>query len=35
MQPTEKLYFNDSSRLEFDAIVVDLTPEAKGYQVNP
>lgn len=33
MQPTEKLYFNDSSRLEFDAIVLDLTPEAKGYQV--
>ena len=33
MQPTEKLYFNDSSKLEFDAIILDLKPETNGYQV--
>ncbi|MFY9607928.1 MAG: DHHA1 domain-containing protein [Blastocatellia bacterium] len=33
MQATEKLYFTDSSRLEFDATVLDLTPKSQGYQV--
>ena len=33
MQPTEKLYFNDSSILEFEANVLDLSSGAQGYQV--
>jgi alanyl-tRNA synthetase len=30
MQPTERLYFGDSSRLEFSATVVDVKPSAQG-----
>jgi alanyl-tRNA synthetase len=30
MQPTEKLYFRDSSRLEFSATVVDVKPSERG-----
>lgn len=33
MNATEKLYFNDSSRLEFDATVLDLSAESGGARV--
>jgi len=33
MQPTDKLYFTDSSILEFDATVLDVRPGADGYKV--
>jgi alanyl-tRNA synthetase len=33
MQPTEKLYFTDSGLLEFEAKVLELSTEARGYQV--
>ena len=33
MQPTEKLYFNDSSVLEFDANVLEIKPADQGYKV--
>ena len=33
MQPTEKLYFHDSSLLEFSAAVVDIRPSTNGYSV--
>lgn len=33
MHPTEKLYFKDSSKMEFDASVLALKSEPHGYQV--
>src|SRR5256885_15690354 len=33
MQPTEKLYFTDSSILEFSATVLEVKPAQAGYQV--
>src|SRR5215216_3060621 len=33
MQPTEKIYFTDSSILEFDATVIAANPTEQGYRV--
>jgi alanyl-tRNA synthetase len=33
VQPTEKLYFTDSGLLEFEAKVLELSTESRGYQV--